>query len=607
MPTPANTAGNGTRPPGATKTHNTRASTRASSQTSSQPHPLPKQPVPPRQAQLPDANPRQASTSSEEGITEKFIVVRKEILSAIANRLDEIIEKCKTTDHFKKTISSLAKYTWSAAEHDQGTVIQLTMEDLKSVQDDIKADLSKWCDTIESKLDEMGSKQSEILEATANFNEQASGLQTAAREIESHVGKVTSATDKITSNATPYRDALLGDPGKTTNDAAVERVLIDVERKAKQIMIVIKDFDTATITIDKLVDKVNGIIAKIQDRDRPDSVKVESITRFPNGGTLLHLNSKEAAKWLRDPTIEDTFLKKLDKDAYVKERPYNVLLRGVPIIFDPSNPAHIREVEEINGLTTYSILKAKWIKPENRRRKGQTHAHITASIGTVETANSIIKGGLEICGTSIKPEKLRQEPLQCLRCRRWGHFAVNCLDPEDTCGTCGGAHRTSLCDNRDKKHCVSCNTDTHTSWDRNCPEFIRRGKNFDHLHPENTMVYFPTDERWTLTTRPDRIPLEERFPQRFAVNSLPLASKRPPARGKKAAPTKPITRKNQPGKEQHTINHYFSRSQSKGKGKEKETVPEEGELQDPDSDDYNDCFDNIENNDVERLIGSSPF
>lgn len=599
MPTPASTAGNGTRSSGATKTHNTRASTRASSQASSQPQ----RPDPPKQAQPPTANSRQASASSEEGAPEKMIVISKEILSSIANRLDEILEKCSTIEHFKKTIASLARYTWNAAEHDQGTVIQLTVEDLKSVQDDIKTDLSKWCDTIEEKLEKMGNKQSEILEATASFNERTSGLQAVVKEIEGHVGKVTIATDRIASNATPYRDALLGDPDRVTKEAVEGRVLIDLERKAKQIMIIIKDFDTATMSVDNLVDKANGIIATIQDRGRPDTVKVETITRFLNGGTLLQLNSKEVAKWLREPDIEDTFLRKLAKDAYVKERPHNILLRGVPIIFDPNDQSHLREVKEINGLMKYSILKAKWIKPENRRRKGQTHAHVTASIGAAETANSIIKTGLEICGANIKPEKLRQEPLQCLRCRRWGHFAVNCPDPEDTCGTCGEAHRTTLCKNTNKKHCVSCNTDTHASWDRNCPEFIRRCKIFDERHPENNMVYFPTDEGWTLTTRPDRIPLDERFPQRFAVNSLPTTSKRPPAKGKKTASTKPITRKNQQGKEQNTINRYFSSSQAKGKNKE--PMPDEDEPQDQDTDDYDDCFDNIENNDVERLIGST--
>ena len=108
-------------------------------------------------------------------------------------------------------------------------VIQLTMEDLKSIQDDIKADLSKWCDTIEDKLNKMGNRQCEILEATASFNELASSLQTVIQKIKSQVGKVTSATDKITNNATPYHDALLGDPGRAGKGVEVEKVLVDLE------------------------------------------------------------------------------------------------------------------------------------------------------------------------------------------------------------------------------------------------------------------------------------------------------------------------------------------------------------------------------------------
>jgi hypothetical protein len=58
------------------------------------------------------------STTKEGSQGEKPIVIRKEVLSAIANRLDNIHEKCKTIEHFKKTIASLARYTRSAAEDD---------------------------------------------------------------------------------------------------------------------------------------------------------------------------------------------------------------------------------------------------------------------------------------------------------------------------------------------------------------------------------------------------------------------------------------------------------------------------------------------------------
>jgi len=60
------------------------------------------------------------------------------------------------------------------------------------------------------------------------------------------------------------------------------------------------------------------------------------------------------------------------------------------------------------------------------------------------------------------------------------------------------------------------------------------------------------------------------------VNSLPITNRKTTNKGKKAANTKPTQTKNVQGKEQHTINHYFNRSQAKGK--ERENVQEEGEL-----------------------------
>jgi len=58
------------------------------------------------------------------------------------------------------------------------------------------------------------------------------------------------------------------------------------------------------------------------------------------------------------------------------------------------------------------------------------------------------------------------------------------------------------------------------------------------MHPENALTYFPTEESWTLNARPERIPLDDRFPSRHAVGSLPLISRtvRPP-------PTRPIERR----------------------------------------------------------------
>ena len=60
------------------------------------------------------------------------------------------------------------------------------------------------------------------------------------------------------------------------------------------------------------------------------------------------------------------------------------------------------------------------------------------------------------------------------------------------------------------------------SWDRNCPEFTKRCGRLDERNPENEMPYFPTEQDWTQTERPTRIPPVERFPGTYTVNSLPL-------------------------------------------------------------------------------------
>ena len=132
--------------------------------------------------------------------------------------------------------------------------------------------------------------------------------------------------------------------------------------------------------------------------------------------------------------------------------------------------------------------------------------------------------------------KMKQEPKQCMKCRKWGHFAADCLAEKDVCGNCGEDHRTKDCPDKDKRYCASCKVETHASWDRECPEFQRRVDRMDENHPENALAYFPTEEDWTLHIRPHRLELDERFPAKYAVASLPP----PPVEGERLATTRPV-------------------------------------------------------------------
>jgi len=53
----------------------------------------------------------------------------------------------------------------------------------------------------------------------------------------------------------------------------------------------------------------------------------------------------------------------------------------------------------------------------------------------------------------------------------------------------------------------------------------------DERNPENSMPYFPTEQEWSQTVRPNRINMDKRFPGRYTVNSLPLYGTRQPDKG----------------------------------------------------------------------------
>jgi hypothetical protein len=100
--------------------------------------------------------------------------------------------------------------------------------------------------------------------------------------------------------------------------------------------------------------------------------------------------------------------------------------------------------------------------------------------------------------------KNKREPIRCAKCQRYGHMAKECLSHKDTCANCAEEHRTSDCSNKNRTCCISCESEDHASWNRNCPEFERCCTDTDSRYPENTMPYYPTDDIWTQVQAPPK-------------------------------------------------------------------------------------------------------
>ena len=134
-----------------------------------------------------------------------------------------------------------------------------------------------------------------------------------------------------------------------------------MEHKAKQVLIIFQDGAVENKSQMELRDKANEIIASLGTLSPPAETKIENVMKLRNGGAILQLNSKEAANWIHEFKVEAEFTKAFAEASYFKDRQYNILVPRVPLTFDPTNNAHLREIEEANSLSPSSILKARWI------------------------------------------------------------------------------------------------------------------------------------------------------------------------------------------------------------------------------------------------------
>ena len=217
------------------------------------------------------------------------------------------------------------------------------------------------------------------------------------------------------------------------------------------------------------------------------------------GGLLLELNSLDAVGLLEDQLAEATFLGKLGEFATIRARQYNVVVYFVPLSFNAGDPEDMREVELANGLEPNSITATRWIKPLNRRSQHQTVTHAIFTFADPKSTNKAIAEQLIVIHKKLDAVKSKREPVRCMKCQHWGHFALSCLLPHDRCGNCGEQHRTNDC-NSPGRFCVPCGVDGHPSWDRDCPTFNAKSKEMDQRTPGNQLVYYPTDEPWTQQT-----------------------------------------------------------------------------------------------------------
>ena len=244
------------------------------------------------------------------------------------------------------------------------------------------------------------------------------------------------------------------------------------------------------------------------------------------------MDSDAAETWLSEQENRDKICNKIGPGVSFRSRVHNLIAFNVPIGISPENQSHRQEICEANNLDPDIITTIKWVKPIQRRTKTQRTAHLFLTFNNADAANRAITYGLYICNRRCHAERVKREPTRCLKCQGWNHFAKECTEENDKCGNCTKNHRTSDCPAPLTRSCISCKTDDHASWSRDCPTFIKKLNDFNDRNPENTLQYIPTADPWTWTANAQPTPPQSQ-PQSQPPPSRPTAHReksQPPKR-----------------------------------------------------------------------------
>jgi len=394
-------------------------------------------------------------------------VSQPSVFRCIAEMLTAVIQSGKLDTLTKQNVAKVIKITKEAELKETPRVISNGEEvKVSAIHLAVWGDLVKLHNSLEKKILEAHEGNKAILDSTSKILTSVEEAKTDTKDLASKVNKVTDTTDKIASDTNSYRSALLSKPTQSNKNVIDPKVLSDMDCKARQILMDIYDKDEDNIlskSLTAIIEKANKTIAGLKCASKPKDIKVITALKTRGKAVLLMLNSKEAVSWIRELLNKEEFSNGFSAESHIRERTFNLIVPRVPVIFDPSEEKHLRKIKETNCLDKNVIRKAKWIKPMGRRRPGQTNAYAIITLSSADSANALIKDGLYICSIKVRPTKQKQEPIQCMKCREWGHFTSECPSEKDVCGNCGEEHRTNACQNKDKLYCTACSENTHAS------------------------------------------------------------------------------------------------------------------------------------------------
>jgi hypothetical protein len=185
-------------------------------------------------------------------------------LVKIANIINHIITKETLNKSTKVSLEGILMYILEANEKEGLRIAKLTaiVED-SAIRRSIRADLDRIYGAITIQLNDIQNTSNATLSSSSKLIKDTECVDAATKDLTGKVGKITDTTDRIATDTSKYHDAVLSRPVQTLRTNADPKVLVDIERKSRQILVelpVTEEMRTLGKSLLELTDKANKVI-----------------------------------------------------------------------------------------------------------------------------------------------------------------------------------------------------------------------------------------------------------------------------------------------------------------------------------------------------------
>ncbi|KAN0131821.1 hypothetical protein V8E53_010349 [Lactarius tabidus] len=222
---------------------------------------------------------------------------------------------------------------------------------IKEMQGNFSKELEQKLNALENKLT-ASPPASDLLETASKEIEQAvQSIKAVAGEMGKSIVQVTDTSMQLASTATNYKDTLLKSseqqaqprphPPQEKPSQSDPKVIRDIDRKARQILIDTKDDKLLSASLAEIKEKVHTAISAITNPPPPKEATILEISKLCKGGFTILFKEKEITDWLQDPNVESEFTAALAEDTAITKCTFPIMVPCIPLTFDPSEEGHL--------------------------------------------------------------------------------------------------------------------------------------------------------------------------------------------------------------------------------------------------------------------------